>query len=71
MPPRRGWILFGLAMLQRCRAYGATAGRTGSDDGGGTWTKHGGSGGIAPLLAVRYRVNGQWSPFSGWVQAES
>jgi len=42
----------------------------GSDDGGAAWTKHGGSGGIAPLMAARYRAGGQWSPFSTWVQAE-
>jgi len=44
---------------------------SGSVDGGTVWTKHGGSGGIAPLMAVRYRVGGQWSPFSGWVVSES
>ena len=43
----------------------------GSADGGDTWTKHGGSGGIAPLMAVRYRVGGQWSPFSAWVMSET
>ena len=44
---------------------------SGSTDGGTAWTKHGGSGGIAPLMAVRYRVGGQWSLFSGWVVSES
>ena len=44
---------------------------SGSTDGGTVWTKHGGNGGIAPLLAMRYRVGGQWSPFSAWVMSET
>ena len=44
---------------------------SGSADGGTVWTKHGGNGGIAPLLAMRYRVGGQWSPFSVWVMSET
>ena len=44
---------------------------SGSTDGGTVWTKHGGNGGIAPLLAMRYRVGGQWSPFSVWVMSET
>ena len=44
---------------------------SGSTDGGTVWTKHGGNGGVAPLVAMRYRVGGQWSPFSAWVMSES
>ena len=44
---------------------------SGSTDGGTVWTKHGGNGGVAPLVAMRYRVGGQWSPFSNWVVSES
>ena len=44
---------------------------SGSVDGGTVWTKHGGNGGVAPLVAMRYRVGGQWSPFSAWVMSET
>ena len=44
---------------------------SGSVDGGTVWTKHGGNGGVAPLVAMRYRVGGQWSPFSVWVMSET
>ena len=44
---------------------------SGSTDGGTVWTKHGGNGGVAPLMAMRYRVGGQWSPFSAWVMSET
>ena len=44
---------------------------SGSTDGGTVWTKHGGNGGVAPLVAMRYRVGGQWSPFSAWVMSET
>ena len=54
--------------LSNCTLLPALAG---SDDGSAVWTKHGGSGGIAPLMATRYRVGGQWSPFSTWVVSES
>ena len=51
-----------------CTSLGVVAG---SDDGGSAWTKHCGNGGAGPLMAARYQVGGQWSPFSGWVMAET
>ena len=54
--------------LSNCTLLAVLAG---SADGGDTWTKHGGNGGVAPLVAMRYRVGGQWSPFSVWVMSET
>jgi len=41
-----------------------------SDDDGTYWIKTGNNTTSKPYMAVRYRINGLWSPFSDWVFSE-
>ena len=42
----------------------------GSDDDGTNWIKTGNNTTSNQYMAVRYRINGLWSPFSNWILSE-